>query len=197
MTFELTDEQRRSARWLVFGTLLGLIASGWGLLYPAGRAIRGVLATGFAESFLASDALGDAGASVGILQFNDVNKDLMKREGWRLSPFYSGFAVARYLASRDAVVATLRPGVDGLAAWRSAWVRGRALEPGDHTDVGPLARLAWESIGARYQAATIGQYVALALLVVLMPPIAVVLLAVVTVGALVSGVRPVDAKDAP
>jgi len=177
-----TSQQKADARWLILGTLIGFALSGWGLLYPWARAIRGVLTTGMAESAMDRSARGDAGASIGILQFNDVRADLLSRRGWRLSPFWSGYAVARYLRATDSRVATLRPDMAGLAAWRATWVRGAPLAPGDTRDVGPIALIVWQNIGQRYAWVTVLQYAAMAAAIVLLPVLALPLLAIVAIG---------------
>jgi hypothetical protein len=181
-SLEATAERKRTARRVILGALVGAIWSGWGWSYPWARLARGVLTTAVTESALAPDAVGDDGRSIGVLQFNDVRADLLDRKDWRLSPFWSGFAVAKYLRITDGRIATLRPELDGAAAWRSLWVRGRALEPGDDRDLGPLARIVWREIGSRFWWLTAIQIGAFVLLIVLLPILAIPFAIIVAAG---------------
>lgn len=176
------DQNKRAGRMLILGTILGLVASGWGWFVPWSRMVRGVVTTAMAESAFDPAAVGDNGASIGILQFNDVRADLLSRKDWRLSPFLSGYAVARYLRATDARIAVLRPGLDGLAAWRSAWVRGSALEPGDQRDVGAIALVTWEAVGGSYWYFTAVQVVAFGLALFFLPILAIPFLLISVVG---------------
>ena len=179
---QLTDERRMAARWLVMGAIAGAVASGWGWSYPWGRLVRGVVMTGLVESALNADAIGDDGRSIGVLQFNEVRADLLTRRDWRRSPFWSGYAVARYLRAVGARVATQRPGIQGLAAWRSAWIRGEVLDPEDVRDVGPMAILVWNEIGGRYWWITALQIAAFVGLVLVLPVLAIPIAIVTAIG---------------
>jgi len=101
----------------------------WMFAFPLGCMMRGLWMTAASESNFDGTALGDDGASVGILQFNVVNLELVRRQDWRLSSFWSGLAAVRYIGRQDwpELLALLRPGDAGAVAWRSLWVSGDAL----------------------------------------------------------------------
>lgn len=106
-------------------------------LWPMGPfgAARRVWAIAAQESGFNPDASGDAGASIGILQYNDAKADWYG-EGWRSSPFLSGFAFRKYWL--DAPWPWLwriwLPGV-GVYWVRYAWVKGYAGDPPSLADV--------------------------------------------------------------
>lgn len=192
---QLSEEQAKDVRLAIVGAIVGAILSGWGLLYPWSRLAKGVYVTAAAESNFKRGAEGDAGASLGILQFNQVNADLLKQENWRADPWFSGYAVPRYWKDRvkrgdgvegwgtSPLIASLREGTPGLAAWRSAWVRGRVYTPNDASYVGTIAAQAWSDTGASFRWLTVVQVLLIAVAVVLAPPIvAPAIVAVAVVG---------------
>lgn len=136
---------------MLLGAVLGMILTPGMILFPASRMFRGLSVTARVESDWDPDASGDGGESIGLLQFNDVNADLLPWQGWRRSPLWSGYAAVRYIdrtVRGRAAWRLLAPDADGLAAWRSLWVQGRvqltpsgadAFAPG----VGPLSISTW------------------------------------------------------
>jgi hypothetical protein len=161
---------------LLLGAVLGMVVTPGMVLFPLSRMVRGLTVTARVESDWNPDASGDGGASIGLLQFNDVNADLVPWQGWRTSPLWSGYAAVRYIdrsvQGRDAW-RLLAPDADGLAAWRSLWVQGRvqlvpngadAYPPG----VGPLSVATWAEHGPNILW-TVGQYLALAVCVAAAP----------------------------
>jgi len=85
-----------------------------------------LVAGSWVESAFVANAIGDAGASVGILQYNDGAAVKPKD---RDSPFWSGFVAADYTvttAARGGVSGflTLRIPLLGYYAWRWGWRSG-------------------------------------------------------------------------
>jgi hypothetical protein len=161
---------------MLLGAVLGMVLTPGMVLFPLSRMVRGLTVTARVESDWDPDASGDAGESIGLLQFNDVNADLLPWDGWRTSPLWSGYAAVRYIdrtVRGRAAWRLLAPDADGLAAWRSLWVQGRvqltpsgadAYPPG----VGPLSLRSWaENRPAVFW--TVGQYVILAACVAAAP----------------------------
>jgi len=93
--------RRTSAAMMVAGALVGWLVSP--LLWLVAGPLRWsaiVLGTAKVESGFDKTAVGDGDASVGVLQFNQVNADLLSVAGWALSPWWSGYAAARYAQRR-------------------------------------------------------------------------------------------------
>lgn len=140
--------QRQAIVWrtLVQSFVVALLArpSRWLLLPFAPRLVRGLYATARAESQLTADAVGDEGASVGVLQFHVTTWERLGMparltiEGAdadaRVSPEQQGEAAARYLvdALRTSPARWWRLLVGttavSLPAWRSLWLRGPARD---------------------------------------------------------------------
>lgn len=148
-----------SAVWLMWlGALWGQLTVPGAAWFPTGRLMRALYATAWVESAMNPDAVGDAGASIGILQFNVVRVGLVSRDGWRKSAFWSGVGAVRYIALLDTadVWALLKPGLSGLAAWRSYWRAGSVVWSSYEPDV---SLAAWE--GAGWWSLTVVQYAGL------------------------------------
>lgn len=173
---------------MLAGTLAGMVASGWGIAMPWGRVYRGVMTTAAAESGFNPAAIGDNGASVGILQYNDVRSDLIGIQGWRESAWWSGYAVARYLRITRARIATLRPGTAGLRAWRAAWTAGDPdiTQRGEVPGLGEISARAWARYGKTAWIFTAIQ-VAILLLLLLLLPLTIPAIALVVLGGWLRG----------
>lgn len=152
--------------WAAVGAFLGQLYAGplaW--LYPTGRLVRGVLAMGKAESDWNPDFTRGAAEEVGYLQWLSPTawRPNIAPDGWRRSPFWSGFATMRYLASRPSseVWATLAGGERGLWAWRWLWTAGKVkpgLPPGGVS--APVLEL-WERTGRWTWLLTVVAYLAI------------------------------------
>lgn len=121
----------RAGTVLIFtvAVLLGyLVRPKLWILGPFG-AVRRAWAQVAQESGWNPDAAGDEGGSVGLLQFSSDKADWYA-DGWRSSPFVSGWAWGRYVNDAGmAWILRFAIPVYGYAWMRYAWTHGAAGDP--------------------------------------------------------------------
>ena len=135
------------AAGVVLGGLVGWVGHPalWVIAGPA-RWVGILLGTCQAESQCGTYDLGDLGASVGPLQWNRINAGLVYSvtDGdWRTSPYWSGYAAARYYSRRviENPVGALAARVPVLAPIVLRWM---------YRDQRTLTRALWAEARAQY-----------------------------------------------